>query len=208
MCCASGPSRVSRARGPRSSTWLCAAPMSGSSGPLTDSTAPPDRDSMWQAAARPAVVDASMSGVPSTVGDVPTTIDIYPAMEHMPLAEDTRARTQELFQQLFDRRGIASTIEVKAFYPNAEPGAIRYVDRGLRWHTGLDLGFGYWIDGEWDFSSWPSCLAVEADDFVTEAGTVWPCRMIVRRRRAITPLQSTSSPRPCHGGRRSASLER
>ena len=115
-----------------------------------------------------------MSVVPSTVDAMSTTIDIYPSTEHLPLVDETRARTQELFQRLLDRRGIASTIEVKAFHPNAEPGPIRYADHALRWHEGLDLGFGYWINGEWDSSSWPSCLAVEADDFVTEADTVWP----------------------------------
>lgn len=103
-----------------------------------------------------------------------TTIDIYPANEHLPLVEQTRARTEELFQQLLDRHGIASTIEIKAFYPKPEPGPIRYVADNVHWRPGLDLGFAYWINGEWDSSSWPSCLVVDADDFVTEEDTVWP----------------------------------
>ena len=115
-----------------------------------------------------------MSVVASTVSDMSTTIDIYPATEHLPLVGQTRARTEELFQQLLDRHGIASTIEVRAFYPNPEPGPLRYVADDLRWHKGLDLGFAYWINVEWDSSSWPSCLAVDADDFVTEEDTVWP----------------------------------
>lgn len=114
----------------------------------------------------------------------------------MPLVEQTRARTQELFQQLLDRRGIVSKIEVKAFCPNAEPGPIRYAADELRWHQGLDLGFGYWINGEWDSSSWPSCVAVEADDFVTEEDTVWPflwspefigCRTIIDDFEGVVP---------------------
>ncbi|MFV8169803.1 hypothetical protein [Mycolicibacterium peregrinum] len=96
-----------------------------------------------------------------------TTIDVYPATDLMPLVEQTRARTQELFQELFDRRGIASTIEVKAFDPNAEPGSIDYVAADLRWCSGLALGFGYWINSEWDSSSWPSCYARDEDDLIT-----------------------------------------
>ncbi len=115
-----------------------------------------------------------MSVVASTVSGMSTTIDIYPATEHLPLVAQTRARTEELFQELLDRHGIASTIEIRAFYPNPEPGPIRYVADDLHWHTGLGLGFAYWVDGEWDSSSWPSCLGVEPDDFVTEEDTVWP----------------------------------
>lgn len=85
----------------------------------------------------------------------------------MPLVEQTRARTQELFQEFFDRRGIASTIEVKAFDPNAEPASIDHVAADLRWCSGLALGFGYWINGEWDSSSWPSCYARDEDDLIT-----------------------------------------
>lgn len=96
-----------------------------------------------------------------------TTIDVYPASYIMPLVEETRARTQELFQELLDRRGVGSTIEVKAFFPSAE-GPIRYVDHDLRWRKGLDIGFGYWLNGEWDSSSWPSCLSRDNDDLFTE----------------------------------------
>lgn len=137
-----------------------------------------------------------MSVVASTVSAMSTTIDIYPATEHLPLVEQTRARTQKLFQELLDRRGIASTIEVKAFYVNPGSGHIRYVADGLRWHTGLALGFAYWINGEWDSSSWPSCRAVEADDFVTEEDTLEPygwasefigVRTIIEEFQAILP---------------------
>lgn len=85
----------------------------------------------------------------------------------MPLVEETRARTQELFQELLDRRGIGSTIEVKAFYPTSE-GPDRYVDVDLRWRKDLHLGFGYWINGDWDSSSWPSCFERDGDDLITE----------------------------------------
>jgi hypothetical protein len=98
---------------------------------------------------------------------VSTTIDVYPATDLMPLVEQTRARTQELFQQLLDRRGIASTIEVKAFHPHAEPGSIDYVATDLRWYSGLALGFGYWINGEWDSTSWPMCYARGEDDLIS-----------------------------------------
>lgn len=87
-------------------------------------------------------------------------------------------------------------IEVKAFHPSAESGPIRHVADGLRWHAGLDLGFGYWINSEWDSSSWPSCLAVEEDDFVTAEDTVWPfqwtaefigCRTIIDEFKGVIP---------------------
>lgn len=115
-----------------------------------------------------------MSVVQPNLGTMSTTIDVYPSTDHLPLVEHTRARTQELFQRLLDRHDIASTAEVRAYHPNAEAGPIRYVEKALRWHTGLHLGFGYWINGEWDSSSWPSCFAVDADDFVTEADTEGP----------------------------------
>lgn len=96
-----------------------------------------------------------------------TTIDVYPANDSMPLVEATRARTQELFQDLLGRRRVGSTVEVKAFYPSAEE-PIRYVDRDLRWMKDLHLGFGYWINGEWDSSSWPSCLERDGEWDIAE----------------------------------------
>jgi hypothetical protein len=125
-----------------------------------------------------------------------TTIDVFPATDFMPLVEQTRARTQELFQELLDRRGIASLIEVKAFHPSADSGPIRYVADDLRWQAGLDIGFGYWVKGEWVSSSWPSCLAVEEDDFITAEDTVWPfqraaefigCRTIIDEFKDVIP---------------------
>jgi len=95
-----------------------------------------------------------------------TTIDVYPGDDVMPLVEETRTRAQELFQGLLDRRGVRSTIEVRAFYDG--PGeSIRYVGPDARWAVGLDLGFGYWIDGVWSSSSWPSCCEWDDDDVLT-----------------------------------------
>lgn len=96
-----------------------------------------------------------------------TTIEVYPASGYMPMVEETRALTQELFQGLLDRRGVGSTIEVKTFLPSPT-GPIRHVDLDLRWRKGLSLGFGYWVDGDWTSSSWPSCLEWDGDDLVTE----------------------------------------
>ncbi|QRV02641.1 hypothetical protein JTE88_02560 [Arcanobacterium phocisimile] len=101
-----------------------------------------------------------------------TTIDVYPATGFMPFVEQTRARTQELFQNLLDRYEIGSQIEIKAFYPSTKP--LRYIDKDLVWEPGMDLGFAYWINGEWDSSSWPSCLAVGNDDRITEEDLVYP----------------------------------
>ena len=103
-----------------------------------------------------------------------TTIDVYPTTSFMPLVEQTRARTQELFQQLLDRRGVGSRIEVKAFYPPAGGSQLRFVDESLAWEQGMELGFGYWINCEWDSTSWPSCFAVEYDDRITEEDLVYP----------------------------------
>ena len=92
----------------------------------------------------------------------------------MPLVEQTRARTQELFQQLLDRHGVGSRIEVKAFYPSAGGSQLRFVDESLAWEPGMELGFGYWINGEWDSTSWPGCFAVEDDDRITKEDLVYP----------------------------------
>lgn len=48
-----------------------------------------------------------------------TTIGVYPTTAFMPLVEQTRARTQKLFQYFLNQHGIGSTIEVKAFYPSS-----------------------------------------------------------------------------------------
>lgn len=103
-----------------------------------------------------------------------TTIDVYPTTSFMPLVEQTRARTQELFQQLLDRYGVGSRIEVKAFYPPAGGSQLRFVDESLAWEPGMELGFGYWINGEWDSTSWPGCFAVEDDDRITKEDLVYP----------------------------------
>ncbi|QSY57191.1 hypothetical protein BLI708_08050 [Bifidobacterium imperatoris] len=85
-----------------------------------------------------------------------TTIDVYPTTDYLPLVEETRSRTQELYQQLFDRYGIRSTVEVKAFYPRKPGEELRYVDPSTRWKVEMYLGFAYLINGEWRASSWPS----------------------------------------------------
>ena len=103
-----------------------------------------------------------------------TTIDVYPTTSFMPLVEQTRARTQELFQQLLDGHGVGSRIEVKAFYPPAGGSQLRFVDESLAWEPGMELGFGYWINGEWDSTSWPGCFAVEDDDRITKEDLVYP----------------------------------
>jgi hypothetical protein len=103
-----------------------------------------------------------------------TTIDVYPTTDFMPLVEQTRARTQELFQELLDRHGIASKIEVVAYYPGKDGESLRYVEPGLQWSKGLELGFSYLINGKWDSCSWPSCLAVGEDEFITEEDLVYP----------------------------------
>ena len=103
-----------------------------------------------------------------------TTIDVYPTINALPLVEEIRGRTQELFQILLNRHGIGSTIEVKAFYPSSADIPIKYVEIDTVWTPDLYLGFEYSIDGIWDSDSWPSCSFVEDDDRISEEDLVYP----------------------------------
>ena len=93
-----------------------------------------------------------------------TTIHVYPTVNALPLVEEIRGRTQELFQTLLNRHGIGSTIEVKARYPSPADRPIEYVEKDTVWTPDLYLTFEYLIDGIWDSASWPSCSFVEDDD--------------------------------------------
>lgn len=93
-----------------------------------------------------------------------TAIDVYPTVNALPLVEEIRGRTQELFQTLLNRHGIGSTIEVIAFYPSPSKVPIRDVEKDTVWTPDLYLGFEYLIDGIWDSNSWHSCSCIEADD--------------------------------------------
>lgn len=93
-----------------------------------------------------------------------TAIDVYPTVNALPLVEETRGRTQELFQTLLNRHGIGSTIEVIAFYPSPSKLPIKDVEKDTVWTPDLYLGFEYLIDGIWDSNSWHSCSFIEADD--------------------------------------------
>jgi len=93
-----------------------------------------------------------------------TTIDVYPTVNALPLVEEIRGRTQELFQTLLNRHGIGSTIEVIAFYPSPSKLPIKDVEKDTVWTPDLYLGFEYLIDGIWDSNSWHSCSFIEADD--------------------------------------------
>lgn len=103
-----------------------------------------------------------------------TTIDVYPTINALPLVEEIRGRTQELFQTLLNRHGIGSTIEVKAFYPSSADTPIKYVEKDVVWTPDLYLTFDYLIDGIWDSDSWPSCSFVEDDDRISEKYLVYP----------------------------------
>ena len=93
-----------------------------------------------------------------------TAIDVYPTVNALPLVEEIRGRTQELFQTLLSRHGIGSTIEVKARYPSPSKVPIKDVEKDTVWTPDLYLGFEYLIDGIWDSNSWHSCSFIEADD--------------------------------------------
>ena len=97
-----------------------------------------------------------------------TTIDVYPTKNALPLVEEIRGRTQELFQTLLNRHGIGSTIEVKALYPSPTDAPIKYVEKDTVWTPDLYLTFDYLIDGIWDSASWPSCSFVEDEDRISE----------------------------------------
>lgn len=93
-----------------------------------------------------------------------TAIDVYPTVNALPLVEEIRGRTQELFHTLLSRHGIGSTIEVIAFYPSPSKVPIKDVEKDTVWTPDLYLGFEYLIDGIWDSNSWHSCSFIEADD--------------------------------------------
>ena len=93
-----------------------------------------------------------------------TAIDVYPTVNALPLVEEIRGRTQELFQTLLNRHGIGSTIEVIAFYPSPSKLPIKDIEKDTVWTPDLYLGFEYLIDGIWDSNSWHSCSFIEADD--------------------------------------------
>jgi hypothetical protein len=93
---------------------------------------------------------------------------MYPATDFMPLVEQTRARTQELFQRALDRHNIDSTIEVRAFYQDEAEGPRCYVENNLHWKKGLKLGFDYFLNGEWISASWPICLPLEDENYITK----------------------------------------
>ena len=93
-----------------------------------------------------------------------TTIHVYPTVDALPLVEEIRGRTQELFQTLLNRHGIGSTIEVIAFYPSPSKVPIKDVEKDTVWTPDLYLGFEYLIDGIWDSNSWHRCSFIEADD--------------------------------------------
>ena len=93
-----------------------------------------------------------------------TAIDVYPTVNALPLVEEIRGRTQELFQTLLSRHGIGSTIEVIAFYTSPSKVPIKEVEKDTVWTPDLYLGFEYLIDGIWDSNSWHSCSFIEADD--------------------------------------------
>jgi hypothetical protein len=97
-----------------------------------------------------------------------TTIHVYPTVNALPLVEEIRGRTQELFQTLLNCHGIGSTIEVKARYPSPADRPIEYVEKDTVWTPDLYLTFDYLIDGIWDSASWPRCPFVEDDDRISE----------------------------------------
>lgn len=33
---------------------------------------------------------------------------------------------------------------------------------------GMEIGFGYWLNGVWDCSSWPECIARDDDDLIED----------------------------------------
>ena len=103
-----------------------------------------------------------------------TTIDVYPTINALPLVEEIRGRTQELFQTLLNRHGIGSTIEIKAFYPSTADIPIKYVEKDVVWTPDLYLGFEYLIDGIWDSDSWPACFSVDDDMRISEKHLVYP----------------------------------
>lgn len=103
-------------------------------------------------------------------------IDVYPTTDYLPLVEETRSRTQKLYQRLLDRYGIDSTVEVKAFYYCNPDEELRRVDPATRWRAEMDLYFTYAINGEWHSGSFPTLMKralieqYDIDDFMNSDG--------------------------------------
>lgn len=86
-------------------------------------------------------------------------IDVYPRTDVLPLVDQTRARAQELFQQLLVENEIESRIEIKAFYPldneteiDEEPKS-RFVSKDAKWQPDKNVAFAYYINDQWDSNS-------------------------------------------------------
>jgi hypothetical protein len=93
---------------------------------------------------------------------------VYLATDFMPLVEQTRARTQELFQRALDRHNINSTIGIKSLLSKGTEGPRRYVENNLRWEKGLELGFDCFLNGERISALWPICFPLEDEDYITK----------------------------------------
>lgn len=80
-----------------------------------------------------------------------TTFRIYPGNDVLPLIEETRVKTEQLFQDFLKEHKIDGKLEVKAFYY----GSDIEVPKDLRWETEMELAFGYYFKGEWVGTSFP-----------------------------------------------------
>lgn len=81
--------------------------------------------------------------------DMSPSIDVFPTTGVMPLVEQTRARVEELLQDLLDSYPTRSTIEVKTFTNAKGDDDPHPVDVSTRWEPELGVGCAYYLDGEW-----------------------------------------------------------
>ncbi|WP_454296697.1 hypothetical protein [Salana multivorans] len=97
-----------------------------------------------------------------------TTIDVYPTTATFTLVEQTRARTEELFNELLRRHGLESVVTVHAYV--MRDGATVPVPEGMVWAIDTHLVFEYAVDGDPRACSWPSCRARDDEDIDEDTG--------------------------------------
>ncbi|MGL5406287.1 MAG: hypothetical protein ACRDAX_05795 [Propionibacteriaceae bacterium] len=98
-----------------------------------------------------------------------TTIEVYPTTDVLPLVVETASRAEALFNELLSRHGIVPEVKIEPYYyPASVADAIRRVEFGVRWSTGLELEFHYRLHGEDRGNSFPACVVFEEEDQICQ----------------------------------------
>lgn len=84
-----------------------------------------------------------------------TSIVVQPSTDLMPLVEQIRARTEQLFSEFLVDHGIAPHVEVDAHNWTTDKSTSETPE--LRWQVGVNLNMNYWLNGTAVGSSFPVC---------------------------------------------------